>query len=95
MYHSIANRLKVKLTDIPCIGDSKRDLEAAMAVNARPILVRSGKGRLTEAGLEEKNGKRYLNGTVIPCFNNLADAVNNLLADQQAVNREPAAKAKS
>ena len=32
----------------PVIGDSARDLDAALAVNARPILVRSGRGRATE-----------------------------------------------
>ncbi len=34
----------VDLTGMPMIGDSMRDLEAAMAVGANPILVRSGKG---------------------------------------------------
>jgi D-glycero-D-manno-heptose 1,7-bisphosphate phosphatase len=36
------------------VGDSRRDLEAAKAVGARPILVRTGNGRQTEAaGLAE------------------------------------------
>ena len=33
------------------IGDSLRDLEAAMSAGGRPILVRTGNGRKTEAEL--------------------------------------------
>ena len=40
------------LADVPVIGDSLRDLEAAMASGARPILVRTGNGRKTEARLD-------------------------------------------
>jgi D-glycero-D-manno-heptose 1,7-bisphosphate phosphatase len=48
MYHSIAWRFGVSdLADVPVVGDSWRDLEAAMAVGARPILVKTGKGMLT------------------------------------------------
>ena len=41
----------VALTGVPVVGDSLRDLEAAIAVGARPILVRSGNGRETEGAL--------------------------------------------
>lgn len=36
---------------VPVIGDSMRDLQAAQAVGAQPILVRTGNGRKTEAAL--------------------------------------------
>jgi len=49
MLRDLAKRLKVDLAGVPAIGDSLRDLQAALAVNARPILVRTGKGRQTEA----------------------------------------------
>jgi len=39
------------LNGVPVIGDSLRDLQAAAATGARPILVRSGNGRKTEAAL--------------------------------------------
>ncbi|NNC56846.1 MAG: D-glycero-beta-D-manno-heptose 1,7-bisphosphate 7-phosphatase [Woeseiaceae bacterium] len=39
------------LNAVPVIGDSLRDLEAADSVGARPILVRTGNGRKTEAAL--------------------------------------------
>jgi len=35
------------------IGDSKRDIEAARAVGARPVLVRTGNGRDTEKALQD------------------------------------------
>lgn len=41
----------VALTGVPVIGDSLRDLEAAIATGARPILVRTGNGRETEQNL--------------------------------------------
>lgn len=49
MLHQIAHDFRTSLTDVPVVGDSLRDLEAAVAVGARPILVRSGKGERTLA----------------------------------------------
>jgi D-glycero-D-manno-heptose 1,7-bisphosphate phosphatase len=51
MLLEIATRLNVELAGVPVVGDSLRDLQAAAAVNAKPILVLTGKGRKTrEAG---------------------------------------------
>lgn len=51
MLLEIAARYNTDLRDVPAIGDSLRDLEAAVAVGARPILVLTGKGTETrEAG---------------------------------------------
>jgi D-glycero-D-manno-heptose 1,7-bisphosphate phosphatase len=47
MFAEIGNRFGVELTGVPCIGDSVRDLQAAAAVQAQPILVLSGKGEKT------------------------------------------------
>ncbi len=52
LLHQIARRWKIDLRGIPVIGDSQRDLEAARAVGARPILVRTGKGEQTLRTLE-------------------------------------------
>ncbi len=43
----IADTLEIDLANVPCIGDSRRDIEAALAVGARPILVLTGNGRRT------------------------------------------------
>lgn len=51
MFREIGERFAVPLEGVPAVGDSLRDLQAAAAVGARPILVLTGKGRKTlEAG---------------------------------------------
>jgi D-glycero-D-manno-heptose 1,7-bisphosphate phosphatase len=51
----IAERFNADLTGVPVVGDSLRDLQAAAAVKAKPLLVLTGKGKKTEAagGLPE------------------------------------------
>lgn len=49
MFKQIAERFGVDLHDVPAVGDSLRDLQAAAAAGALPYLVRTGKGRKTEA----------------------------------------------
>jgi D-glycero-D-manno-heptose 1,7-bisphosphate phosphatase len=63
---------ETSLAGVPVIGDALRDLEAAAAVGARPILVRSGKGTKTEAALPE----RFAN---IPIYDDLAAAARALI----------------
>lgn len=45
----LSDHYGIPLTGVPVVGDSRRDLEAARAVGARPILVRTGNGARTEA----------------------------------------------
>lgn len=45
LLRAISLRFSVALNGIPVIGDSKRDLDAALAVGARPLLVLTGKGQ--------------------------------------------------
>jgi len=72
LFEEIAARLGTTLEGVPAIGDSARDLEAARAAGARPVLVRTGKGRRTEAA-----GGPALEG--VPVFDDLAAAVDALL----------------
>ena len=73
MLSEIGQRFGVEMTGVPCIGDSVRDLQAAQAIDAQPILVLSGKGEKTlRTGTFPKN-------TVI--FPDLAFAATALLAD--------------
>lgn len=55
MFEDISERFNVSLRDVPAVGDSLRDLQAAAAAGARPILVLTGKGGKTRAagGLPE------------------------------------------
>ena len=47
LLEEISSRLQVDLAGVPAIGDSYRDVLAARAVGASPILVRTGKGERT------------------------------------------------
>ncbi len=56
MLHSVMERLNTDMSGVPVVGDSLRDLQAAMAVGASPVLVLTGKGEKTRdsnMGLEE------------------------------------------
>ncbi len=68
----IGQRFGVDLTGVPCIGDSLRDLQAAVAVGAQPILVLTGKGERTL-----RDGGFPTNTLIYP---DLAFAVSALLA---------------
>lgn len=49
LLHALAAALGQPMDGAPMVGDSLRDLEAGIAVGARPVLVRSGKGAAVEA----------------------------------------------
>lgn len=49
MLLEIGRRLNVPLEGVPMVGDALRDLQAAAAAGARPVLVLTGKGRKTQA----------------------------------------------
>lgn len=68
---AIAERFGLSLTGVPAIGDSLRDVEAALAVQATPIMVRTGKGQRT---LDAHPGLAR-----IPTYDDLAAAVDALL----------------
>lgn len=55
MLQAIERRLNIPLAGVPFVGDSLRDVQAAVAAGARPILVLTGKGRKTNdaGGLPE------------------------------------------
>jgi D-glycero-D-manno-heptose 1,7-bisphosphate phosphatase len=48
LLEEIAHRFNVDLKGVPTIGDALRDLQAAAAVGATPILVLTGKGQKTQ-----------------------------------------------
>jgi len=47
MLHEIAERMNAKLSEVPVVGDSLRDVQAAAAAGAQPFLVLTGKGKAT------------------------------------------------
>tara|TARA_B110000858_G_scaffold89247_1_gene103116 strand:- start:37667 stop:38221 length:555 start_codon:yes stop_codon:yes gene_type:complete len=58
------------------VGDSLKDIEAAQAFNCTPILVRTGKGMLTEKHLSDSNASS------VATYDNLASAVSHILDNQ-------------
>jgi D-glycero-D-manno-heptose 1,7-bisphosphate phosphatase len=72
MLEEIAARFHTELKGVPSVGDSLKDLQAAEAVGAQPILVLTGKGRKTkEAGSLPKK-------TLV--FDDLAEATRHIIA---------------
>jgi len=72
MLEEIATRFHTDLKGVPFVGDALKDMQAAEAVGALPILVLTGKGRVTQeqGGMPKK--------TLV--FEDLADAARHLIA---------------
>lgn len=66
-----ASDYRIGLKDVPFIGDSIQDIQAALAVGARPYLVKTGKGLLTLAACPE---------LLVPVFDDLYDAAQFILS---------------
>jgi D-glycero-D-manno-heptose 1,7-bisphosphate phosphatase len=49
MLVEVARRFNVSLKDVYMVGDARRDVEAALAAGAKPVLVLTGKGAKTQA----------------------------------------------
>lgn len=73
MINEIGERLRVSVEGVPLIGDSQRDLDAANAAGARPILVRTGNGSKTE---------KLLSDDSVDVFDDLSDAADALIAER-------------
>ncbi len=71
LYKKVQALFSVNLENIVTVGDSYRDLEAAIQVGSLPVLVKTGKGERT---LQEKQSQ--INAFNIPVFENLAEFVN-------------------
>jgi len=69
----LASRLGIDMLGIPFVGDSLRDIQAALAVGASPVLVLTGKGQMT---INRQPNLR----TSVPVRKDLAAAVDALLS---------------
>lgn len=74
LYIELSRELRVPLDGVPIVGDSWRDLEAARAVNARPILVLTGDGAKTAAQLRNR-------GDSVETFADLDAVATQLIAE--------------
>lgn len=73
----ILQAYNVQGSNIPVIGDSLRDLQAAITVGAKPILVKTGKGEGTVAKLAEQPEL-----VDVPIYDDLNAAVDYLLENE-------------
>ena len=71
MFEEISRRFNVALPGVPTVGDSLRDLQAAAAVGAIPMLVKTGKGDKTLAAGDLPEGTQV--------FDDLAAVAVNLI----------------
>ncbi len=71
MFEEIMQRYGVNLKNVPAIGDSLRDLQAAVAIGATPILVLTGKGQKTSTNVQIPSNTQI--------FDDLGKVVDNLV----------------
>lgn len=76
LFMELAERLNLNLSGVPAVGDSIRDLQAAKAAGAKPILVRTGNGQKSAAAISK--GQHEDLGE-IESYKSLADYVDHLL----------------
>lgn len=70
LFKQFAQEMSVELSNTFSIGDSYRDIEASLAVNAKPLLVKTGKGLITLDNHPE---------LTIPIFEHLYDAATYII----------------
>lgn len=73
LLHEAARRFGVDIAGVPFIGDSARDLRAASAAGARPILVLTGNGQRTR-----DNGA----AEGVEVYRDLQEAANRLIEER-------------
>lgn len=71
LFKTFAEEKRVDLKNVYSIGDSFRDIEASQAAGARPILVKTGKGKQTIQKHPQLN---------LPIFENLYDAAKHIVS---------------
>ena len=76
----LAKHYGLSMRGIPVIGDSARDLEAAHAVEARPMLVLTGNGQRTRETQLARDWR-------VETFENLLGAARALVAEQERERR--------
>ncbi len=76
LLQQIAADANSSLLNVPVVGDSLRDLQAAVAMACQPILVKTGKGAKTLATLRAANSPLLQQ---LPIFDSLAQVADSLL----------------
>ena len=82
MFLELADRLHCDLSEVYAVGDSVRDLQAALAAGARPVLVRTGKGQISLDTIANMKGVEAWELAKVPVFDDLCAFVDSLLSHQ-------------
>lgn len=77
LFEQLARHYGLPLDNVPVVGDSMRDLDAAASVGARPLLVLTGNGMQTAATLQA-------DGREVEAFADLADVATTLIAERRS-----------
>jgi D-glycero-D-manno-heptose 1,7-bisphosphate phosphatase len=80
MIKDVASRLKIEMSGVPAVGDSMRDLQAARDAGALPVLVKTGKGKVTTRMLKKKDSPVPVDDVI--SFKDLASFTDALLAGE-------------
>jgi D-glycero-D-manno-heptose 1,7-bisphosphate phosphatase len=72
----LSRQYGVPLINVPVVGDSARDIDAARAVGARPILVLTGNGESAAATLDAE-------GAAVETFNDLLSVAKRLVEENR------------
>ena len=81
LFLELAERMNLNLADIPAVGDSIRDLQAAKAAGAKPILVKTGNGKKSANAI---NKGKHDELSDVESYKNLADYVEHLLKNNHS-----------
>ena len=76
LFKDLVHRMAVRLDGVYAVGDSERDLIAAHAAGAKPVLVTTGKGKKTYKDIARYKSRWVEN---LPVFDNLAAFADFLL----------------
>ena len=79
LYNELTQRLNINFKDVYSVGDSLRDLEAANAAGATPVLVKTGKGKRTTKTINTDSDSAFKDVII---FDNLLSFANALLVGQ-------------
>ncbi len=81
MFHELSKRLKCNLKDVYAVGDSVRDLQAAVCAGAIPVLVETGRGAASSRRIAASHyGDEIAN---VSRHKDLFSFVDNLLSGQR------------
>lgn len=76
LYQQLAQGLGISFNGIYSVGDSLRDLQAALTAGAQPVLVKTGNGKTT---LKQVEASPELGLSDIPVYDNLLSFTEDLL----------------